>query len=100
MSYIILPYQEVTKVAGTKIVPSRSLHMNAVLPCSIGRHCATKREAAPRGKNWQKRRVAGSARVRQPLDLDGTIFVPATLMTVISQDKCFLAVHLIHSIYV
>jgi hypothetical protein len=53
--------------------------MNAVLPCSIDRQCATKREAAPRGKNWQQRRRAGSAGVSQPRDLDGTIFVPVSL---------------------
>jgi hypothetical protein len=71
-----------TVVAGTKIVPSRSLPMNAVLPhgnnARFYRQRATKREAVPRGKNWQQHREAGSEGVSQPLDLDGTIVVPAT----------------------
>jgi hypothetical protein len=45
------------------------------------RQCATQREAAPRGKKWQERRAEESAGVGQPFDLDGTIFVPATLVT-------------------
>jgi hypothetical protein len=35
------------------------------------------------GENWQQRRAAGSVGVCQPLDLDGTIFVPATLSTIL-----------------
>jgi hypothetical protein len=56
--------------------------MNAVLPCqqpSINRQCATTQEAAPRGKNWQQRRVAGSTGVSQPPEFDRTIFVLVTL---------------------
>jgi hypothetical protein len=63
------------RAAGTKIVPSRSLPINAVLPCVrhfVDRLCATKREAAPPGKNWQQCRAKGSAGVCQPRDLDGT----------------------------
>ena len=54
--------------------------MNAVLPCFIDRQCANKGEAVPRGKNRQQHRAAGSVGVIQLLDLDGTIFVPATLV--------------------
>jgi hypothetical protein len=58
--------------------------MNAVLPCiqhSIDRQCATEREAAPWGKNWQQHRAAGSTSVSQLLDLDRAVFVLATLVT-------------------
>jgi hypothetical protein len=68
-------------LAGTKIVPSRSLPMNAVLPCSVDRQCATKPEAAPRVKSWQQLRAMGSAGASQPFDLDRTIFVPPTVVT-------------------
>jgi hypothetical protein len=58
--------------------------MNAVLTCLRQSFGLTKREAAPRGKNWQQSRAKGSADVSQPLDLDGTIFVPATLILLLS----------------
>jgi hypothetical protein len=68
-----------TRVAGTKIVPPRSRPMNPVLPCLRQSFGLTKREAAPRGKNWKQRRAAGSGGVSQPLYTDATIFVPVTL---------------------
>jgi hypothetical protein len=80
LQYIPKAWRFLTKVADTKIVPSRTLPTNAVLPCSIDRQCATKRKAAPRGKNWQQHRAAGSAGESQSLDLDGTIYVPSTLV--------------------
>jgi hypothetical protein len=73
------PKMQNTIGAGTKIVPSRSLPMNAVLPCLRQSFELTKREGAPRIKNWQQPRVAASAGVSYPLDLGGTIFVPSTL---------------------
>jgi hypothetical protein len=66
-------------VAGRKLVPSMSLPMTAEFPCLRQCFGLTKREAAPREKNWQQRRAAGSRGVGQPLDLDATIFLPATL---------------------
>jgi hypothetical protein len=74
-------------VAGTKIVPSRSLPVNTVFPhgnkeqYSIDRQCAGKREAASQGKNWQQRTAVVSWGVSQLLDLKGTIFMPATLVS-------------------
>jgi hypothetical protein len=63
------------RVAGTKIVPSRLLPTDAVLPCLRQCFGLTKRETAPRGKNWQQCRAAGREGVSQPLDLDDAIFV-------------------------
>jgi hypothetical protein len=54
--------------------------MKAVLPCLRQSFGLTKWETAPWTKNWQKRRAAGSGDVSQPLDLDGTISVPANLV--------------------
>lgn len=71
--------QSRTRVAGTKIGPSRSLPINAVLPCLRQSSRPTKLEAMRRAKNWQQRTAAGSGSESQPLNLDETIFVLATL---------------------
>jgi hypothetical protein len=54
--------------------------MNAVFPCLRQSLGLTKREAALRRKNWQQRMSAGISDVSQPLDLDETILVPATVV--------------------
>lgn len=72
--------QMTARVAGTIIVPSRLLSVNAALPCLQQSFRLTKREAAPWEKNRQQQRTAaGSRGASQPLALERTIFVPAIL---------------------
>jgi hypothetical protein len=76
-----------TIVAGTKIVPSKSLPMNTVLPHGNKQNLILSTDSVQlnrklrlgrkTGNNIGQQRVAG---VSQPLDHHGTITMPATLV--------------------